>query len=668
MAGKYRGGLKVAGSTLRGWLVDTSRPARRVRFRLIIDNAFQGTFVANRRRTSFVRRKSETAEDTHGFSIPIRRAWISGAPQAIRLEDPDDRELDLSLTARLGPAPNQNFDEHVVGGHIALGARDRALVQPAEEPAEDARRGVRFRDPAQQLLKKISALSDADLAALILAIERDILLDRIGRYDRAEDWQSASAFRRLFVGGPFENLLVAFGRSALKGHGHALAARILTAAAALFPQSFEASYQAGVANALQGEFEESVRLLRAADELEEGTAARARQELVGVLARMLRVAMPASQHAELRAQQLDLLGTLSASENQGLRARYKVPFAAALYASGRYDEAVAAADEVLAAAPNDIKALLVRAKSLIARNDVVEARGIYEQILELDRDNAAARLGLRALAGLVAAGKPQSPGVKRAAIQAPDDWVCVNGADSLAVDHRSMLQGNRTRSLGYVRIAANDGRNADYWRSEVLDGLCESGLIRGNSDLQSLRRWKGIYGSRRPGSSANLAAVMFGADDLAEDEERFLRAAAEHHAREGFRPILVGVRAGMGRHQAANGGLADIHVGAAAPDIRRFLLEAEVGLAHAISDVSIGTAQAVRFTNMIFICGLHPHGAARPAPGADRPVIGPNFSSQEIFSVFERADAIYAGSPSMQRAVEEEFGVRCPIVSDVLPN
>src|ERR1700733_7535309 len=108
MSGEYRGALKVAGSTFKGWLVDAKRPTRRVRFNLIIDGQLRGTFVANRRRLSFVRKKKETVEDTHGFSVPIRRAWITGEQQIIRIEDPSSTALDLSLTVKLGPAPSEN--------------------------------------------------------------------------------------------------------------------------------------------------------------------------------------------------------------------------------------------------------------------------------------------------------------------------------------------------------------------------------------------------------------------------------------------------------------------------------------------------------------------------------------------------------------------------------
>ena len=663
MAGKYRGVLKIAGSALRGWLADTTHPARRIRFDLLIDDEFRGAFVANRRRASFIRRQNETAEDTHGFLIPIRRAWITGAPQTVRVEDPSDRGLYLSLTAKLGPAVNENFEEHFVGGEVVLGARERFQPPPSDGQPEDARRRIpSFGDPTKPLLKKISTLSDVDLASLVLAIERDILLDRIGRYDRADDWQSASAFRRLFLGGAFESLLVTLGHTALKGHSNAVAVRVLTAAAALFPKSFEANYQAGMASSLLGEFEEALRLLKTAEGLEEG-GARAKQELVNLIGKMLRTPMPSERRAELRAQHLDLLGVLSTSEYPGLRARNRAPFAAALYAAGRYDKSIAATEAVLATAPNDIKSLIVRAKSLIARNEVEEARTIYERVLELERDNAAARFGLRTLSGLV--GDPGIANVKPVRQPITDGWLCIGNADAMTGENFDILRNNQARNLGYVRIASAKGKKLDFWRTEVLTGLRESGLIRDETDLQALARWKRVYGLRRSASSVNTAAIIFRAGNSDHEDEKFLRSVAAHHAREGFEPILVGTRPGTGIQEAKSNGICNMYIGDTVADIRRFLLEAEASLVHAVSGVSLDVAKAVRFTNTTLVCGLHVGAPSQPNSGTDSSDGMPPLQL-ELLSVLERADAIYANSRFAQKVIEQVLGVRCSIVPDNL--
>ena len=125
MSSQYRGVVKIAGSLLRGWLVDTAHPDRHVRFNLIIDGHLRGTYAANRRRRFFIR-QNDAAEDAHGFSITIRRQWISGDLQTVDIEDSDDLGLKISLSARLGPAASTHFADSVVSGQIAIGDGEHA--------------------------------------------------------------------------------------------------------------------------------------------------------------------------------------------------------------------------------------------------------------------------------------------------------------------------------------------------------------------------------------------------------------------------------------------------------------------------------------------------------------------------------------------------------------
>jgi len=651
MAGEYRGALKIAGSTLKGWIVDVKRPARRVRFNLIIDGQLRGTFVANRRRLSFVRKKKEAVEDTHGFSVPIRRAWITGEQQTIRIEDPSSTALDLPLTAKLGTSPNENFEDHVVSGQVSIGARDRSAIAHAEERAEEAHESdTRQSNPARQLLKKIEALSDGDLANLVIAIERDILIDRIGRYERAEDWQSASAFRRLFLGGPFENLLLAFGRSASKAHNHAVAARVLTGAAALFPQSFEASYRTGLAMSLQGELDKALAFFRTANLLDENDP-RAKHEMVALFGKMLRNPVSPDRRAAMQAEHLDLLGALIASENAGIRARYRVPFAAALYTAGRYDEAIATTDGVLAAAPNDLRALVMRARLHVARNEVAEARAMYEHVLELDRDNAAARLGLKALSGLVAA--------PRSVEREPDSWVCINKAGERDLEASRDLGCKIQSASGYVQIAAPGNQKLDFWRSEVLADLRASGLVRNGED--SLARWKDAYSTRRRTSASDLVAVIYDADDPG--GERFAEGAVAHHVREGAQAVVMGIAASAAHQEGGGNGSRHLRVHKTPAAVRRLLLENDVSLVHAISGAGPVAAEAIRFTNIVFVCGLH-FGEMRLA--SEMALAGEGgYSRPELLSIFERAGSVYTNSHIAQKFLESDFGIRCPVIAGV---
>src|SRR5579862_6458079 len=100
MSGQYRGVVKVTGAAIRGWLVDVARPARRVKFDLLIDDHPRGSYVADARRRFLSPRKGAD-EDTHGFSIPIRKPWISGALQTVRIEGGDASGLRDRKSTRL---------------------------------------------------------------------------------------------------------------------------------------------------------------------------------------------------------------------------------------------------------------------------------------------------------------------------------------------------------------------------------------------------------------------------------------------------------------------------------------------------------------------------------------------------------------------------------------
>ncbi len=704
MAGKYRGVLKVAGSVLRGWLVDTVHPARHLRFNLVIDGQPRGSYVADRRRRSLIRQEG-VGEHTHGFSIPIRRVWISGAVQSIRIEDPAERAFELSLSAMLGPVANRNFEEHVVSGQVSIGEREHSAhgtPHAAAAPVEEDRHSdPRASASARKLLKQIGALADGDLVELLLSVDREILLERIARHDKAGDWQSALAFRRLFLGGASEQLLLAYARSAIKAHNYVLAGRITAAVAALHPQSFDALHLAGVAKSHQGESDAALAYLRGADALERGTC-RAKREMVVLLGKLLRAELPAQRRAEIRAEHLGLLRELSASEDANIRVRYRVPFAAALFAAGRYDEAIAAADEVLGVAPNDTKALTLKARALIARNAIGEAHALYERILELEPDHRGAQTNLGVLAALMedealdqrradAAvmqahrqadtddGKmaaPQSGSLLDHLAGLSQSWLCTTKADpddDAAPEILAALDTNKARRLGFVRIPMRDGRVLEFWRRDALIGLAESGLVETLDDAHALARWKPFYGARpRNGANGTAAggrgiAVLTSRNGgvLYGGGEHFLENAAEHHARQGFEPVIVGTRAELRGQERISNGYRCVFIGDGAADLRKFLLENAVALVHAISGMGFVAAEALNYTNIPFVYGVHFWNELLGDPQHARyfdDVTGAPSSRREFLLILSRADAVYANSRFTQKIIEDGFGVRCPIV------
>jgi len=699
MSSQYRGVLKVAGSLLRGWLIDTAHPDRRVRFNLIIDGQLRGTYAANRRRR-FLIRQSGSSEDTHGFSIPVRRQWISGVLQTIGIEDPADPNLKVSLSVLLGPAANTHFEEHVVSGQISIGEGERPVAETrpkAEHHRQDdeSEQDVRPIFVNKALMKQVSVLSDVDLANFLLTIDRDIVVPRLNKYERSGDWQNASPYRRAFLGAPAEQRLTALGRSALKAHNHGLAARVAAAGAAVRPQSFEANLLAGSAKSLQGEFDEALRYLRVADRLEVG-GTRAKREIVVILTKLLRSEMSADSREQLRAEQLSLLRGLSASDDAIVQMKYRMTFAQALFAAGRYDETIAATDAVLSSAPNDTRALMLKARALVARNRIPEAHGVYERILDLEPGHRGAKMNLRILSALAEdeAGQSESAAPQLAAlgpIRAATDgaplvhhlagmtqrWICTSKTqadEAAAPEFVTLLDANAMHRVGYAEIGLPDGRKLEFWRRDALIGLAESGLLDSLEDTVGLNRWKPFYGAPDRGGSAARkisprrgVAVLISRNgaDLYGGGEHFLGDVADHHIRQGYEPIIVGMRAEARGNEKVLNGRRCAFVGESAAELRKLLLENGASLVHAISGAGFSVAEALAYTNIPFIYGVHFWnellGSAEQTDYFYE-ATGTGRFRREFQLILSRATAVYANSRFTQKIIEEGFGVRCPVV------
>ena len=703
MSSQYRGVVKIAGSLLRGWLVDDEHPDRRVRFNLLIDGQLRGTYAANRRRRFFIRH-SDAGEDAHGFSIPIRRQWISGDLQSIDIEDPSDPGLRASLSVRLGPAANTHFADNVVGGQTSIGGGERAVHKAGaifvSDEDEETGQDIRTQPGTKVILKQIADLQDADLANFLLAIDRDVVVPRLNKSEESGDWHGAAVYRRAFLGLPAEQRLSGLARIALKSRNHELAARLASAAAALRPHSFEANLLAGNAKSAQGEFDDALRHLRVADRLEAG-GIRAKRELVLVLGKKLRgEAAAMDRREELRNEQLALLRGLSSCEDAIVRMKYCVPFAQALFAAGRYDDAIAAIDAVLSAAPNDTRALMLKARALVARNRIADANAIYQRILEVESDHKGARMNLRILAALVEDDRSRSEKEKDSFAQSgvplslhvipspdgtplmhrlariPQGWICVSESrpEEIAPEALSLLDANSMRRVGYAEIGSPDGRRLEFWRRDALIDLAESGLLESVDDAVALNRWKPFYCTPvRSDTAAHTSKPKRGVAALVSrngaglhgGDEHFLDNVADHHNRQGFEPIVVGTRADRKGEGDNSNGRRSIFIGDNIAELRKFFLESEVSLVHAISGAGFLVAEALNYTNIPFVYGVHSWNEILGDPGQEGhfdevPVAG--CFRREFLPILSRATSIYANSRFTQKVIEEGFGVRCPII------
>jgi hypothetical protein len=144
--------------------------------------------------------------------------------------------------------------------------------------------------------------------------------------------------------------------------------------------------------------------------------------------------------------------------------------------------------------------------------------------------------------------------------------------------------------------------------------------------------------------------------------ERFAESAAAHHARQGAEPAVVGAVTGIGLQEADGSG--HLRVRKMPTELRRFLLENNVSLVHGISGAGPVVAEAIRFTNIAFICGLH-FGEMLPSSGDPFSAAEGVYSRQQLLSIFERAGTVYTNSRIAQKFLEADFGVRCPVISGI---
>jgi tetratricopeptide (TPR) repeat protein len=624
--------------------------------------------------------------------------------QTIGIEDPGDPNLRFSLAVRLGPAANTHFEDQVVSGQTSIGDGDRSEheARPKFDRSgdEESERDTGTATVSKALMKQIAALPDTELASLLLAVDREVVVQRLNKFEKSGDWQSAAVYRRAFLGTSAEQRLTALGRGALKAHNHGLAARLAAAAAALHPQSFDANVLAGSAKSLQGEFDEALRYLRAADRLEEGTV-RAKREIVTVLAKMLRSDVAADSREQLRTEHLSLLRVLSASEDANIQMKYRMTFAQALFAAGRYDEAIAAAETVLRHAANDTRALMIKARALVARNRISDAHVVYERILDIEPDHRGARMNLRILVALVedefvqrdevetsaadlhlpgplqADSRPAGVSLAEHLAGVPQRWICTSKMlpdESIAPEILSLLDTNAMRRVGCVEIGLPDGRKLEFWRRDALIDLAESALLETLDDTVALNRWKPFYGTQDRSETASrttrpkrgvAALISRNGADLYGGGEHFLDNVAEHHVRQGFEPIIIGTRAELRGEERLSNGRRCIFIGDTAAELRKLLLENDVSLVHAISGAGFPVAEALSFTNIPFVYGVHFWNELLGDPQQTDyfdDVTGNGRFRREFQLILSRATAIYANSRFTQKIIEEGFGVRCPIV------
>ena len=439
-----------------------------------------------------------------------------------------------------------------------------------------------------------------------------------------------------------------------------------------------------------------------------GVAEAAANRKLGELRRLRKNAGTARERAKADRRYFKILDALSRAENSAMGWRNSLLLGRELHELGRFADSIAIADRTLAVEPENFRALIAKGRSLIALNRAKEALVFFRRAAAVEPNNLSARFYVRVTEPL-AAGETGTrtltrgtvlldpmgeiagasvEGARLGAITAsgslaerlgslPLDWLRIatgagdtrHGAGTKEALNEPMLQ-----QAGYATVAVNGGE-AGYWRREALVGLAESGLLASLGDEAALNRWKKVFLSadaRRALDAANglrkvVLAAPLGAAELGDINE-FLTGAAGHYRSLGYDPTIVHVgseRAGM----RDVGGIAFRCVGDSTAALRRFFLEENVRLVHAISGPGYGVADALAFTNIPFIYGVHsPHDVLSDDESNDSseeeagtPRLRPEFAQ-----ILSRAAMVYANSRRLREIIENGFDVRCPILSSTL--
>lgn len=415
-----------------------------------------------------------------------------------------------------------------------------------------------------------------------------------------------------------------------------------------------------------------------------------RRDLANAFALLAREEVSPEVRYKLIVEQIEMLKFLAQSSDRMTQINALIGLSAALCSIGHYHEAADAADLALLRVPNSVKALVAKAKALVPQNAIKDACAVYERVVDIEPHNGSFRTTLRILRALSEeeSGEAEVPTVT--SIQPGDrlervlgdefagggrrlpNWVCITEANSPdpAADVPALAAiGSRA---GFLRLNG-PGPAREYWRREVIQGIVESELLRSNETAGALSRFSRYYGpSREPAGTASstrgVAVVTsrnggfkFGGG------EHFIESVAEHYAEEGYSPVILGTRPELRGEERLINDVRHVFIEDSAAAFRRFAIENDVVLVHAISGMGFTVAEALRFMNTPFVYGVHfwrellggEHNSTY-FDAKNQPI-----ARREFKVVLARAAVVYANSRYTQKIIEDSFGARCPIIYSV---
>ena len=543
----------------------------------------------------------------------------------------------------------------------------------------------------------VGGMEDKALARMLRRLRNVDVLSRARSHFMAKNWAGALTFHKVLVGESkeYQKLVAMVGRAALYANETQVALRLLGAGVAAFPEDGKMQYYYGLAHTHIGKYREALPYFREALRLAPSDM-RANKALASALRRAARDTLVASER-------IVMLGEAAVLLSGALDLEYTYGTATALVELltelARHDEALRLIDRLLDDGQRDATILLLKVRNLTSLNRVAEALPLADEVSSMDPDNPAARFHRRTLqflgAGVQAVREPVLGDVIRlptgglligplgeagwpltprptdsselaiALARLPFDWLRLMDTRNIQTAPEG-LAAAVDATAGFCEFGKADAEPTRLWRREALVQLAESGLVR--PDLSDLGAFEAVYRRSKPDAPELSSVVIVSRQGHVQGDggDRFVQSMAEHYRSLGYVPVIVGTQPELTGNVGEGDGFSFAFVDQSAASLRQAILQSRARLVHVLSGVGLEVSEALSYTNIPFIYGIHLEGDAL---GDDSEGYldgkGRRISAADFQRILSRSESVYANSESTQSILERAFGVRCPVIQSV---
>ncbi|MGX1690958.1 glycosyltransferase [Brevundimonas naejangsanensis] len=689
---------------LHGWLKDENSPDP-VGFLLYADDKPVGRFRADILRQDLVR--ASIGLGYHAFRIEVLPEWLTSEETSFSIKIlPEHFKIDDTISIA-----------RPINSHIAVNKSPTA-----QTPTVDL-------IPRPRSVKELSAVINdwplEKLFALQDSIARQAILARARQLFSQKKWSELASLKSMAnVDNKSKaeiNLLV--GRALLYSGDPSSAASLLAATAIVLDNQAAPNFYAAVANAKLEQYERAVHFGRLALAIDP-----TRKQYLVDQATYLR------RYAVKFEGSVDVKQALLQESIQLFRLALKVDDSRedyCLYTIARneldlelFDDVVETIEQLVQRFPDHIDGLMLQSHALVALNRVEDALIVAEKVVELDPLRQAPRFQLRTLRTLVEGPKPSvgtfgaleiddlngryvvylikvsrkkcrfiesavfesEADLARFFASLRIDWLLLTERDpsELNLDASWVVKSSTSAPAwsGCI-VNASDQLGVKFWRTDLIVGLTESGLIKAMPDVaRVLDQVSEQVATYVVGKSGLLKTDLMSRVPTKHDGtvivgsrhgivkfgggEHFLDSMAEHYESLGYQTITIGVQRERVGQSGVEAGRHYAFVGRTPAELRAFILDVKPRFVHILSGLGYELSEALEYLSIPLVYGVHfwrdclgsSENDTRYFLSHDQdPVPKPAFKY-----IIENAAVVYANSEYTRNILNQAFHFRPPVI------